>query len=47
MIKMGYLKCILGIEPLTRYKQSLNRLFEICFKGLNADCILNTIYTLK
>ena len=42
MIKIGYLKC-LGIEPLTLLRTSSNRLFEICFKGLNGDCILITL----
>ena len=48
MIKIGYLKCILGIEPQC-YKQSSNRIFEIwfkygLFKSLNADYrTLNTL----
>ena len=42
MMKIGYLKCILGMEPLTLLQTEFKWLFEIYFKGLNADCILNT-----
>ena len=36
-----YLKCILRRIHSQSYKHSSNRLFEICFKSLNADRILN------
>ena len=43
MIKLEYLKCILGIELLRlSLEQSSNRLFQICCKTFDADGILST-----